>query len=313
MRNIPALLREQISPVRSGKFREKASPSENKLAKIRYGRMKTALAAVFLAACAPASPVALPPARAVVAITVGGTPRSYILRFPKAYDGKTKLPLVMLLNGANDSAAYAEAAYHFDTKGEQENFILVLPDALGDFHAWSTGEGADLRFLTTLLESLPQTYAIDPKRVYVTGHSVGAIMTYRLAVERPDLIAAVGVVAGAVGNFPEAKGAVPIIAFHGKLDDILPYDDMAEAFAYWSKTNRIPKQPTKTEQVTPTVTCFTFMPTDKSGAEMVAYSLANGNHMWPGGKAMPGKTMQPVQDISATDLMWEFFKSHPRP
>jgi polyhydroxybutyrate depolymerase len=275
------------------------------------------LAGLLVTACSAAAPP-LPPARSVVTVPVNGTPRSYILRFPKAYDGKTKLPLVMLLHGATDSAAYAEAAYHFDEKAEKENFALVLPDALGDIHAWSSsGDGQatrdDLAFLTSLLETLPKTYALDPKRVYVTGHSAGAIMTYRLAVERPDLIAAVGIVAGLVGSFPEPKAPVPIVAFHGKLDDTLSYDGMAEAFAFWMKVNRIPTKPTKTEAVTKTVTRFTFTPTDQNGAAMVAYSLANGNHMWPGGNAMPGKTIQPVQDISATDLMWDFFKTHPRP
>ena len=46
--------------------------------------------------------------------------------------------------------------------------------------------------------------------------------------------------------------------------------------------------------------------------DIVLYSLDNGNHMWPGGVAMPGKTVIPVQDISATDLMWNFFKQYNR-
>lgn len=276
------------------------------------------LSALLLAACTAATPSPLPPARSVVSLKINGTDRSYILRFPKAYDGKTKLPMVMLLNGANDSAAYAEVAYHFDTKGESEGFVLVLPDALGPVHAWNSyGDSDDtkddLLFLTTLLQTLPQTYAIDPKRVYVAGHSAGAMMTYRMAAEHPELIAAIGIVAGVINDKAPPKGPMPIIAFHGKLDETLDYSDLAEAMAFWAKTNHTPEKPSKTEEIKKNVTRDTYTPTDKTGAEMVAYSLADGNHMWAGGNAMPGKTIQPVQDISATDLMWDFFKTHPRP
>ena len=48
------------------------------------------------------------------------------------------------------------------------------------------------------------------------------------------------------------------------------------------------------------------------GADIVLYTVLDGNHMWPGGKIMPGKSQEPVQEISATDLMWDFFVQHPK-
>ncbi len=60
-------------------------------------------------------------------MTIDNVERSYVLRFPPKYDGTTRLPMVMLLHGANDSADYADRAYHFDEKSTAENFILVLP------------------------------------------------------------------------------------------------------------------------------------------------------------------------------------------
>ncbi len=271
------------------------------------------LTPLILAACSSTPAPPLPPVRSVNSLTINGTPRSYILRFPKSYDGKTQLPLVMLLHGASDSAAYAEAAYHFDEKAGKENFILVIPDALGEFHAWSSyGDSSkdDVAFLVTLLETLPKTYAIDLRRVYVAGHSAGAIMTYRLACERPDLIAAAGIVAGVVDDdFPPPKIPVPIIAFHGRLDMTLEYSDLAQSLAFWTKADKCPDPP-KTEKLSPAVTRQTFTPAP-GGADVVAYTLENGNHMWAGGNIMPGKTVQPVQDLSATDVMWDFFKAHP--
>src|SRR4051812_11667971 len=126
-------------------------------------RFAVVLLGSVLFACSTAATAPLPAQRSVNALTVHEVKRSYILRFPNNYDGKTKLPMVMLLHGANDSAAYAEAAYHFDEKGEKEGFVLVIPDALGDYHAWNShgdlpATRDDIEFLTTLLETLPKSY-----------------------------------------------------------------------------------------------------------------------------------------------------------
>jgi polyhydroxybutyrate depolymerase len=278
-------------------------------------RILSLSACLLLTACYASAPIALPPARSVNSLTVHGTPRSYILRFPKEYDGKAMLPMVVLLHGAGDSAAYAEEAYHFAEKADKEKFVLVIPDALGDIHAWSShGDSQatkdDIEFLTTLLETLPKTYAIDPKRLFVAGHSAGAMMTYRMAGERPDLIAAIGIVAGVVdSDFPSPKTPVPLIAFHGKEDSVLDYTELATALDFWAKADKCPDPP-KEEKVNEFVTRQIFKPAE-GGADMVAYTLVRGNHMWAGGKIMPGKTMEPVQDLSATDVMWDFFKTHP--
>jgi polyhydroxybutyrate depolymerase len=289
---------------------------------------------LFLAACsAPSSSPPPPPPRSVISLSIDSTARSYILRIPPAYDGTTKLPLVILLHGATDSAAYAEEAYHFVEKSTAEHFLLVLPDALGESHAWHgfspntpDAPNNDLLFLSTLLDTLPKTYAIDPHRLYVCGHSSGAMMAYRLAAERPDAIAAVGIVAGTVGDnaydppltIPPPRAPMPLILFHGKLDPTLPYDgqpdgifSVAASVHFWCKPNHCPTAPTETAMILPTVRRDIYA--SPLHADIVLYTLLDGNHMWPGGKAMPGKTQQPVQDISATDLMWTFFTQHKKP
>ncbi|MGN6369981.1 MAG: alpha/beta hydrolase family esterase [Phycisphaerae bacterium] len=268
----------------------------------------------------------------MVEVEVGGVKRSYILRVPPSYDGKSKVPMVILLHGATDSAAYAEEAYHFAEKADDTGFILVLPDALGEFHAWhgldaDTPEAPnnDLAFLDLILATVPKAYAVDADRVYVCGHSSGAIMAYRLAAERPDAIAAAGIVAGTVGDtrsdpprtIPTPKGPVPLVIFHGKLDSTLPYDggnpgiaSVAESVAFWGKANHCANAPSRRLEVMPPVQEEVW--DSPVGAEIDLYTVEDGNHMWPGGKIMPGKDQEPVQDISATDVMWDFFANHPR-
>jgi polyhydroxybutyrate depolymerase len=291
-----------------------------------------ATCALLLNSCSTPTPVQLPPARSEIHISVDGTDRSYILRIPPAYDGDKKLPLVMLLHGATDSAAYAEEAYHFVEKATAGGFILVLPDALGESHAWhgfspdtKDAPNNDLAFLSTLLDTLPKAYAIDPERVYVCGHSSGAMMAYRLASERADVIAAVGIVAGTVGDnsydpavtIPVPRTPMPLIVFHGKLDPTLPYDgenpgifSVAQSIRFWCPINHCPDSPTDTMMILPTVRRDTFA--SPIHADIVLYTVLDGNHMWPGGKVMPGKSQEPVQEISATGLMWDFFVKHPR-
>src|SRR5271170_4125795 len=131
------------------------------LTRMRMGRCGGIVSLVMvMMGCSSGSAPTAAPSRSVVNVNVGGIQRSYILRIPPAYDGRTKLPLVILLHGATDSAAYAEEAYHFVEKSSAKGFILVLPDALGEFHAWhgldaDTPEtpNNDLAFLDVILET----------------------------------------------------------------------------------------------------------------------------------------------------------------
>ena len=334
--------------------------------------------------------VVRPPVRVVMHMNVSGMDRSYILRLPAGYDGQKKLPLVMLLHGASDSAAYAEQAYGFAEKADKEDIILVLPDAIGDRHAWDSigtkadeGDG-DMEFLKKVLDEvtkpssapaaastgpattsasrnagilpappnagtatapgvagmppaqLPDTaprYAVDTTRLYVAGHSAGAIMAYQLAAAMPERFAAVGIVAGTVGwhgdddvmhTIPRPKVGISVIAFHGKQDTNIVFEpDLGlgkndyytigarESAAWWAETDHCGMRPVITALANGAVERRLYVNIEKN-LDVVLYSLRDGNHMWPGGKEMPGKTEKPIQVISATDLMWDFFKAHSR-
>ena len=85
----------------------------------------------------------------------------------------------------------------------------------------------DVRFISDLIDRLMAEYNIDPARIYANGLSNGGGMSDVLACTLSDRIAAIGGVSGAV---PASRAdechpprAVPVIAFHGTADPIVPY------------------------------------------------------------------------------------------
>jgi polyhydroxybutyrate depolymerase len=200
------------------------------------------------------------------------------------------------------------------------------------------GRADDVAFLRDLIDDLGKRLSLDPDRLYVAGHSSGAMMTYRLAGELSPRIAAIGVVAGSVGvrgprggvlTIPEPAEPVSVIVFHGTADRLVPYEggggaqpgvgflSVAESIAFWVKQDGCSPEPEREVSKGGTVIKETYAKgkagarQPDAGAEVVLYTIVGGNHMWPG---MRGAALlsSAKEEISATDLMWDFFARHPR-
>ena len=192
-----------------------------------------------------------------------------------------------------------------------------------------TKQPDDVKFVRELLDDLAKVVNVDPKRIYATGISNGGMMCYRLAAEMSNRIAAIAPVSGTLAvEKCRPQRPVPVIHFHGTDDKLVPFNGpdqrTAKVFAFksveetirtWVKIDgcptkpKITKLPHKADDGT-TVERKTYGP-GKEGAEVILYVINGGGHTWPGRKwPVPwlGKT---TTDISANDLMWEFFKRHP--
>jgi polyhydroxybutyrate depolymerase len=137
-------------------------------------------------------------------IELDGRTRTYFVHLPPAYNGKTLLPVVIVLHGATESPAGVEKLSGMSVEADQENFIAVYPRGTGRMNparmpTWNSGNCGgyaqrnhvdDVGFMRALIDKLEQDYAVDPKRIYVTGISSGGMMSYRLACELSDKIAA---------------------------------------------------------------------------------------------------------------------------
>ena len=151
----------------------------------------------------PLDALGQPAGTASKTLEFGGRTRNYLVHPPKGYDGKSSLPLVLVLHGAIQGATNVERMSGMSAKADKENFLAVYPNGTsgsGLAPTWNAGACCgyaqmnkvdDVGFLRALIDRLEHDYPIDPKRVFATGISNGGMMSYRLACEMADRIAAV--------------------------------------------------------------------------------------------------------------------------
>lgn len=274
-------------------------------------------------------------------ILVKGMERSYLIHLPTGYSKQDMLPLVIALHGGGGNPEQFAKDTGFTQKADKEDFIVVYPRGTGLLPTWDgihcCGEAFnnkidDVGFIRALINELISTRHVDPKRVYITGHSNGGFMTYRLGAELSDKIAAISVSAGTIGGKPRLRSPVvqiqdpatpvSVLAFHGKIDQhvlydggvttkglvVGPYDlSVAESIDFWVRANKCTATPTVKTTGQITVKDYTSC---EQNTEVTLYTIADQGHAWPGGTT--GAIDPPTKDISATDISWAFFKAHPK-
>jgi polyhydroxybutyrate depolymerase len=261
-------------------------------------------------------------------ITVDGVERSYILHIPPGYSSSTHLPLVFVLHGMGGTAESFKSKSGMSAKADQENFVAVYPNALGNPSVWNSNlsdissKGVDdVGFIRVLLDRLEHDLRIDRRRVYCSGFSSGAIMSYLLGAKLSHRLAAIGIVSGTVGNrapdgkiriIPTPFDPVPVIAFHGRKDGTIYYDGggsmvnclpVADSIKFWVSADGCVSSPQKTTKPNDNLRIDDYGGC-KDGSEVILYTFKNGTHEWP--------SLQNNDNFSATDSMWEFFVHHPR-
>jgi polyhydroxybutyrate depolymerase len=246
--------------------------------------------------------------------------RTYALHVPPSYDAKTPLPLVFVLHGATESNDNVEQLSGMSSEADQRRFLVAYPRGIGNLPTWNAGNccGAavqekvdDVGFLGALLAKLEHDYAVDRKRVYFTGISNGAMMSYRMACEMADDVAAIAPVEGAQNIDCHPSAPVSVLIFHGTADRLVPFDGgfstqlnkpVSYAVNFWVKRDGCATTPAHAESAEAHIDRYTGCRDD---AAVTLYAIQGGHHMWPG-HPLSGN------HVPATELIWSFFAAHPK-
>jgi len=158
---------------------------------------------------------------------------------PPGYDSARQYPLIVLLHGFGSNAATVESYFGIEPLSAQYGFLYVVPSGTPDIDGhqfWNATDaccdmfGAETDHSAALLELVHQVqaeYSVDPKRIYFVGHSNGGFMSYRMACDHADTVAAIVSLAGASWGDPAKctpSQPVSVLQIHGTADNTIFYD-----------------------------------------------------------------------------------------
>jgi polyhydroxybutyrate depolymerase len=277
--------------------------------------------------------------------------RRYILYLPGKWRPGESLPMVVVLHSGGGNAPLIEERTGMTKKAEQEGFIVVYPYGTGytrdRFHTWNSGHCCfyaleksvdDIGYIRRLILMLRDRLNVDRHRIYVAGFSNGGMLAYWLGAIMPDTIAAIAPVSATIGGKPEPeedifripmpRATLPLITFHGLADQQIPFvggkgaksfggrSDISvpASLAYWMKPGHCSRKAVRHVNHSGNVTRYTYK---CRSSDVELYTIKGMGHAWPsetrkGWRIEYALLDKPSFEISATDLIWKFFKQHPR-
>jgi len=198
----------------------------------------------------PADTVAAPTTTATTATTTAATPtsgcstttfggaRPVTLHVPASYRCGTAAPLVIALHGFTNSGDSVDRYFAMTAESDKRGFLYAHPDGTKDNRGnsfWNATDACcnfnslptdDSTYLSALITDIEAAYDVDPRRVYVMGHSNGGFMSYRMACEHSDQIAAIASLAGAMWSDTtkcNPSHPVSVVQIHGTSDSTIAY------------------------------------------------------------------------------------------
>ena len=240
------------------------------------------------------------------------------VRVHKPLDLKPNSPAVILLHGYGDFPRMMETYSGFSFLADKEGFLVVYPygtnSEVDKSLSWNAGFCCgtalfnlvnDVNFLQELKSYLVKKYEVDPNKIYLAGFSNGALLTLKIAAEKPEMFAAYGAMAVSVGGqglgsdcwvyFPKPKIAPRVIMIHGTNDPAVPYEG----------------GPGKYRKTLPAPLSVLSFEKSKnfwigSGADFKWLVSKDRGHIWLGG-LMEQITYGEVGKIDTTSEFWRFF------
>ena len=179
-------------------------------------------------------------------ITSEGQKREYLQYAPS--DLGSKRPLIISCHGMNQSAQYQwDMLKDAKTLADKEKFVIVLPEGINN--GWDISGDRDINLIKDLIAQMKKDFDIDENRVYLSGFSMGGMLTYHAMNKIPNVIAAFAPISGYPmwGFTYTGKRAIPVIHHHGTGDDVCVYSNVQRNIDELVKKNKCASTPTITK------------------------------------------------------------------
>jgi polyhydroxybutyrate depolymerase len=254
-----------------------------------------------------------------------GLQRSGLVYIPQQEPPAGGWPVVFVLHGFTQTAQGIMGYSGMNSVAEEENFIVCYPNGIN--FSWNVGFTTaatdDVNFIETLIDSLSASWLINQQRVYACGMSNGGFMSYRLACELSNKIAAIASVTGsmtaATFNSCTPGRAIPVLNIHGTADAVVPYAGsnsilpVPEVIQFWRNNNGCPAAAT-ISNLPDVVSEGSYVEKQlytpcSNGSSLEHLRIVGGGHTWPGSSGLSG-IGNTNRDISASREIWRFFSQY---
>jgi polyhydroxybutyrate depolymerase len=300
------------------------------LFRVEVGRWSLPIALAMLSGCGgggdygSVGPTPAPSASPVPLVEA----RPYALKTPTGYRPSTPAPLVIVLHGYGSDGLNQAQYFGFLAGADKHGYLLAYPDGLIDVAGkrfWNATDACcnfygnavdDVAYLGAVVDDVVARYNVDPKRVYVAGHSNGGFMAHRLGCDRGDRFAAVVSLAGAVwqdASRCSALSLVNVLQVHGDADQTIlytgasAYPSAPQTVATWAEKNGC-------RGLLEAAGADKDLDTGIRGAET---ETASYEGCPPGGSVglwtIRGGAHVPALGPAWEDEVWTYFQAHPKP
>lgn len=305
-------------------------------------------AMLFLAVTHAAEPVLIASGDYEFMVRHGGRPRSYLLHVPPHATTGTPLPLLIAFHGGGSSGAVMKDHYGIDRVADRFGYVVAYPNGTGflkqNVLTWNAGKCCgyalehhinDTGFIAAMIDDVARRIPLDSKRVFVTGHSNGAMMAHRVAIELENRIAAVAAVAGSL-VYDARRETIPrpVLIIHSIDDPRALYQGGENSFflslgkrshhepientvKWWADNNGCGGAPVfgPVLEKMSSGKKFTAQKIEyddcRNGGKVIFWKLSGTGHAWPGQeRVLPERVMGPYSSvIDANEEIFSFFES----
>ena len=259
--------------------------------------------------------------------TVGGD-RPTFVTVPTGYSHSSPAPLIIDLHGYMSNSLAHERFAMMDSAAHKRGVIYAAADGLKDsqgYQVWNASKACcnfnnnpvdDAAFIQSLIDEISSKFSVDPKRIYVFGHSNGHFMTYAFACTYPHTVAAIAGLAGAMDVDSESCGAtspVNVLHIHGTSDEVITYEGGSIVSNFYTSAKQSAQRWSDIDKCSlPAVTGEAFdLVTSLEGAETVPsiYSCPQSTvELW----SINGGAHGPVMDSSFGLKVMDWLLAHPK-